>query len=29
LACILVVIALTRQGSRAFFGGDEGSVWER
>jgi hypothetical protein len=29
VACLLVVIALTRQGSRAFFGGDEGSVWER
>jgi hypothetical protein len=29
LACLLVVVALTRQGSRAFFGADEGSVWER
>lgn len=29
VACLLIVIALTRQGSRAFFGRDEGSVWER
>jgi hypothetical protein len=29
VACLLVVVALTRQGSRAFFGGDEVSVWER
>jgi hypothetical protein len=29
VACLLIVVALTRQGSRAFFGRDEGSVWER
>jgi len=27
--CVLVVIALTRQGSRAFFRSTDGSVWER
>jgi hypothetical protein len=29
VACLLIILALTREGSRAFFRGEEGSVWER